>query len=71
MEIVNINKFNRKSLKIEKDNGKIITKYNDNQIIIEPSIAFDNCTINQDKNPYRIRSNIDIIKENILNLKMF
>lgn len=60
MEIVNINKFNRKSLKIEKENGRIITKYNNKRIVIEPSIAFDNCSINRNKNPYRIRFNIDI-----------
>ena len=69
MDIININKFNRKELKIDKENGKIITKYNEKRYIIEPSIAFDNCLINRSKNPYRIRFNIDINRNDHFKLK--
>lgn len=69
MYIININKFNRKELKIDKENGKIITKYNNNKYIIEPFIAFNNCLINRSKNPYRIRFNIDINKNDHFKFK--
>lgn len=38
----------------------MISEYNNKQFIIDPKIAFQNCTLFIDKNPYRIRFNIDI-----------
>lgn len=59
MELININNFNKDNLKIEKNNRKLISKYKNKRFIIDPTIAFENCTLFIDKKPYRIRFNID------------
>lgn len=59
MELININNFNKDNLKIEKNNRKLISKYKNKSFIIDPTIAFENCTLFIDKKPYRIRFNID------------
>lgn len=60
MELIDINNFDNNYLKIDKQNEKLISTYKNKRYIIDPTIAFENCTLFIDKNPYRIRINIDI-----------
>lgn len=60
METLYLDNYNKNAFDVVKyKDNKFNIKYNNKNFIINPKIAFNNCSLWVDKNPYKIRINID------------
>lgn len=60
METLYLDNYNKNAFNVVKYNeNKFNIKYNDKNFIINPKIAFNNCSLWLDKIPYKIRININ------------
>lgn len=70
MQILYLNNYEKDNFSIKKHGkDKLNLQYNNNNFIIEPRIAFDNCSLFTENNPYKIRFNIDLSNTNHKNFE--
>lgn len=61
MLILHLNDYKKENFIIKKyEKNRLNMQYNNNKFIFEPEIAFDNCSLFTDNNPYKIRFNINL-----------